>query len=121
MPPVPHPVEIEYASEQGVLKILFSDDLRVVHPVSFLRGFCPCARCQGHGGGPPRWNPLRTPAASVIDDVTPVGTYAVCIVWGDGHDTGIHSYENLRTQRAPEGFEPEAIADGTTLDEVLGA
>jgi DUF971 family protein len=25
-----------------------------------------------------------------------VGAYAVQIVWSDGHDTGIHSFESLR-------------------------
>ena len=28
--------------------------------------------------------------------VEPVGNYALRIVWNDGHDTGIYSYDHLR-------------------------
>ena len=28
--------------------------------------------------------------------ITPVGRYAITILWSDGHDTGIYSFETLR-------------------------
>jgi DUF971 family protein len=31
-----------------------------------------------------------------IRQLNPVGAYAVQIVWSDGHDTGIYSFETLR-------------------------
>jgi DUF971 family protein len=31
-----------------------------------------------------------------IRNLVPVGAYAVQIVWSDGHDTGIYSFETLR-------------------------
>jgi DUF971 family protein len=31
-----------------------------------------------------------------IKALNPVGAYAVQIVWSDGHDTGIYSFESLR-------------------------
>jgi ATP-binding protein involved in chromosome partitioning len=39
---------------------------------------------------------------SVRPDVTPrtissVGNYAIAISWNDGHNTGIYSFEHLRT------------------------
>jgi DUF971 family protein len=67
-----------------------------------LRTSCPCAVCRGHHGigtGPP--DPLRVVKAPLAGQVNikalnPVGAYAVQIVWSDGHDTGIHSFESLR-------------------------
>jgi len=113
---IPHPTQVEYVSAERVLKIEFSDDYSCELPTSFLRGFCPCARCQGHGGGPPKWNVLRTEIASDIQDVTAVGNYGMCIIWGDGHDTGIYAFEFLRALVVPEGFDPKQMKAGVPLD-----
>lgn len=64
-----------------------------VHRLSnrLLRGYCPCAGCQGHSGEinfqPGRNEDLR--------DLKPVGNYALSLVWGDAHDSGIYSFEFL--------------------------
>ena len=65
-----------------------------------LRRHCPCAGCQGERDilgtlhkGPER--PL-TPAAFQLRLITAVGGYAVQPVWGDGHATGIYSFDYLR-------------------------
>jgi len=31
-----------------------------------------------------------------IQTLKPVGAYAVQVVWSDGHDTGIYTFDNLR-------------------------
>jgi DUF971 family protein len=54
---------------------------------------------------PHAWNPLRHEREIIVDDITQVGAYALCIAWADGHNTGIYSFELLR--RIIE--EPEAI------------
>ena len=79
-----------------MLQVDFVDGVSIAYPAKYLRGFCPCARCQGHGGGPDTWTPPANPRGWIIENVSPVGTYAFCIVWGDGHDTGIYSFEMLR-------------------------
>lgn len=113
MSATPHPTEIEYASERGELIITFSDDLVARYPTVFLRGYCPCAKCQGHSAGPPRWIPVQVDAAARVEDVTPVGNYAICIAWGDGHDTGIYTFDNLRRIHRPEGYlEEESVVGG---------
>jgi DUF971 family protein len=66
-----------------------------------LRRACPCAVCRGHHGITPAPDPLRVVTAPLAGEVTirqlnPVGAYAVQIVWSDGHDTGIYSFETLR-------------------------
>jgi DUF971 family protein len=56
-----------------------------------LRGFCPCAGCQGHSGEI-RFQDGRN---SELRDLKPVGNYALSLVWGDAHDSGIYSFEYL--------------------------
>ncbi len=65
-----------------------------------LRRKCPCAGCQGERDvmgtlhkGPER--PL-TPASFKLLRLENVGTYALQPVWGDGHNSGIYSFEYLR-------------------------
>lgn len=116
MSKVPHPTAIEFAQAERLLKIDFSDGSHRELSTPFLRGFCPCAHCQGHAGGPPTWVPQRTDAATNVDDVHPIGSYAICIRWGDGHDTGIYTFKNLLEWRVPDDFDPDAIDEGTPLD-----
>jgi len=61
-------------------------------PNDRLRGYCPCAGCQGHEG------PLRFIAegSRVIDEIEQVGNYALSFHWGDGHQTGIYTFDHLR-------------------------
>ena len=107
MPQTPHPVAIEYVSAKSVLKITFSDDLVAEYPTVYLRGYCPCARCQGHGAGPPSWIPVTHAKQAEVEDVTPVGNYAICIAWADGHDTGIYTFASLREMHQPDGYDPK--------------
>lgn len=61
-------------------------------PITRLRGFCPCAECQGHGGG------IRyvENQAHGISGADPVGRYALLFHFSDGHSTGIYRFESLR-------------------------
>lgn len=90
-----HPVEVNYVQNAHTLDVAFSDGTSASYPTTYLRGFCPCARCQGHSAGPPQWVPLTHEAQRRVEDVTQVGAYAFCIAWGDGHDTGIYTFESL--------------------------
>jgi DUF971 family protein len=65
-----------------------------------LRRECPCAMCRGERDllgnvyrGPQR--PLTERSFQLLSHRT-VGSYAVQITWGDGHNDGIYSYELLR-------------------------
>ena len=49
-----------------------------------------------------------------VENATPVGNYAMCIVWGDGHDSGIFSFESLR-KMDPDGFDQDAMTPETPL------
>ena len=58
-----------------------------------LRVESPSAEVQGHGAGQ-----KTTPSgkqAVTISRVEPVGNYAIRLVFSDGHDTGIYSWDLL--------------------------
>lgn len=93
---IPHPTAIRFIQDDFILHVRFSDDVEVEYPTKFLRGYCPCAKCQGHSAGPPSWIPVDHDSQRTVDDVTQVGAYAICIAWADGHDTGIYTFESLR-------------------------
>ncbi len=61
-------------------------------PHVILRGYCPCAGCQGHSGG------VRFIAGGHLElrSIEQVGNYALGLTWGDGHSTGIYSFRFLR-------------------------
>ena len=69
------------------------DDGLVSHlPHSLLRGFCPRAECQGHHG-PVRW---KEPGDLELKDLVEEGQYALRLTWGDGHGSGIYTFDFLR-------------------------
>lgn len=84
----------------GDLAIKWDDGSETFIPLETLRRHCPCAGCKGEVDvmgnlhkGPDR--PL-TPAAFEIRRLTNVGGYAINIAWGDGHQTGIYSFDYLK-------------------------
>ena len=107
----PHPTEIEYKSSDDALYMVFSDDHEVTYPTAYLRGYCPCARCQGHSGGQPKWQELRLHRQVEVINVQQVGNYALTITWGDGHDTGIYSFERLREMCPCPECMPEGLPE----------
>jgi DUF971 family protein len=57
-----------------------------------LRGYCPCASCQGHSGST-RFVDAGDPE---LRNISQVGNYALELGWADGHATGIYPYPFLR-------------------------
>lgn len=60
----------------------------------YLRGYCPCAGCQGHGALGIRFHPVAQEVDLV--SVEPVGRYGLSMHWSDGHATGIYRFDFLR-------------------------
>ncbi len=82
-----------------VLESTWSDGFEAAVMLSDLREACPCAYCTGEEiMGQKVFMGMKTFAPGMNDLValTPVGNYAVQATWGDGHDTGIYSWEILR-------------------------
>jgi DUF971 family protein len=77
-----------------VSEIDWGDGHKGVYPHTILRGYCPCAGCQGHAGT------IKFVECSgiqlEIDDIEAVGNYALRMQWFDGHGSGLYSYRYLR-------------------------
>jgi DUF971 family protein len=89
----PRPTEINLHQQSRVLDIAFDDGVRFSMPCEYLRVFSPSAEVRGHGPGQ---EVLQTGKREVnIGAIEPVGMYAVKLVFTDGHDTGIYSWDYL--------------------------
>ena len=82
------------------LAIKWEDGTESFVPLEKLRRHCPCAGCKGEKDimGNVYKNPARplTPQSFQLRGLTPVGTYAIQPIWGDGHNTGIFAFDYLR-------------------------
>lgn len=83
--------------------ITWNDGHVSVYPFELLRAACPCASCRGgHENMSSEPDPdvfekkLGDSPATRISNVVAVGSYALTIVWEDGHDYGIFNWHYLR-------------------------
>ncbi|MFZ9888069.1 MAG: gamma-butyrobetaine hydroxylase-like domain-containing protein [Myxococcota bacterium] len=83
---------IHVDNDRRLVQLRWGDGKESLVPITRLRGFCPCAECQGHGGD------IRYVKNEVhgISGAEPVGRYAILFRFSDGHDTGIFRFEHLR-------------------------
>lgn len=91
----PTPTLIELHQKSRVLEIAFSDGKHFSLPYEFLRVYSPSAEVRGHGPGQ---ETLQVGKKNVeITAAEPVGTYAMQLVFSDGHDSGLYSWEYLHS------------------------
>ena len=75
-----------------VMEITWADGHKSVLPHEVLRGYCPCATCQGHGG-----TIHFVPGGNLeLREIDEVGLYALQLTWGDRHSSGIYAFRYLR-------------------------
>ena len=97
MPVQPPPERIELIGNE--LALAWPDGREDFLPASFLRTNSPSAENQGEpdlfgrisGGAPP-----KNPSSVSLKGFDYVGNYAARLVFSDGHDSGIFSWEYLR-------------------------
>lgn len=95
----------------GILEVSWMEGNTWSISLPYLRDECPCAGCKGEtillhtyrpaSASPPGEEGYR------IKAIIPVGSYAVQVVWKDGHDTGIYSWEYLETLARDQGEQKE--------------
>ena len=78
------------------LSILWEDGNRDDFDVRDLRLACRCALCVEEMSGRKLLNPKTVRADVSPQQIRSVGNYAIAFHWNDGHNTGIHSFNNLR-------------------------
>jgi DUF971 family protein len=88
-----HPTEINHIKSKAAVRITWDDGHSGEYAEAYLRGYCPCALCQGHGA---QRRFIETPDARLVE-IQPVGNYAIELFWQDGHNTGIYTFDYLRS------------------------
>lgn len=89
------PQDIIHHQKTRSLEIKFSTDEVYTLSCEYLRVFSPSAEVKGHGPGD---EVLQVGKKTVnIGQIEPVGNYAVRLIFTDGHDTGIFSWDYLRS------------------------
>jgi len=92
-PDTPIPTEIKLHKQSRILEVAFNDGSHFNLPCEYLRVFSPSAEVRGHGPGQ---EVLQVGKKYVeIKAIEPVGQYAVVLVFSDGHDSGIFSWDYL--------------------------
>lgn len=80
----------------ALLRITWADGRVCDYPAATLRRACPCAQCVNEWTGERTLKPEAVSNEVEINDVSIVGRYALNFRWGDGHETGIYSFQYLR-------------------------
>ncbi len=93
-----------------VTEIDWGDGHKGIYPHTILRGYCPCAGCQGHEGTIAFIEPTGD-IQTELDQIDPVGNYALRLVWFDGHGSGLYSYRYLRALCHCDECRPGSMKD----------
>ncbi|MCX8155174.1 MAG: DUF971 domain-containing protein [Verrucomicrobiae bacterium] len=92
------PLDLQVIGQE--LAIKWDDGREDFLGLEFLRRHCPCAGCKGEmdimGKVYKAPDKPLTPAACQLTRLLPVGNYAVNLLWADGHQAGIYSFDYLR-------------------------
>lgn len=89
----PIPTEIKQHKTSRMLEVSFADGKTFTMSCEFLRVNSPSAEVRGHGPGQ---ETLQVGKKDVdIEAIEPVGNYAVKLVFSDGHDSGLYSWDVL--------------------------
>ena len=88
------PTELRLNPERNTLTVTFDNGDSAMLGAERLRVESPSAEVRGHGGAqkPP---PVTGKQDVKIMRLEPVGNYAVRIVFDDGHDSGLYSWDLL--------------------------
>ena len=89
----PWPTELRLKKSERRVEVDFDDGTRFSLPAEYLRVESPSAEVQGHGNEEKRILPGKRSVG--ISGVEPVGNYAVRLLFDDGHDTGLYTWDYL--------------------------
>ena len=97
-----NPKSITLSEDPKGIAMEWEDGHKGTYPFPLLRRACPCALCKGEKT-PLDNSPLSLPVLRALPEsafeakeMFKVGRYAIGFKWGDGHETGIYTFEYLR-------------------------
>jgi DUF971 family protein len=92
--------------DKAFLSIKWDDKFENKIGLKYLRDECPCANCKGETVLLRTFRPSKptvfNPEMYKIQNIQTVGGYAIQIIWKDGHNTGIYSWEYLQKLASDE-------------------
>jgi DUF971 family protein len=92
-PTSPRPTDIRLHQSSRLLELHFDNGTECMLSCEFLRVYSPSAEVRGHGHGQ---EVLQVGKEEVnIVGIEPVGNYAIKLIFDDGHDTGLYSWDYL--------------------------
>ena len=92
-----HNIPIGFARrDPRTLSILWEDGHRDELDVRELRLSCRCALCVEEMSGRPLLDPKTVRSDVSPQQIQSIGNYALGFHWNDGHNTGIHAFNDLR-------------------------
>ena len=87
------PTEIKLHQLSNIHEISFDNGSDFQLPCEYMRIYTPSAEAVGHGPGQ---EVLQINKEDVgIIEIKPIGNYAICPVFSDGHDSGIYTWDLL--------------------------
>lgn len=88
-----HPTDIILHARSRSLEVRFDNGERFVLPWEYLRVYSPSSEVRGRRG---RDSILVTGKQNVVlEDIRPVGNYALKLVFDDGHQSGLYDWRYL--------------------------
>ncbi|NNC24299.1 DUF971 domain-containing protein [Salinisphaera sp. USBA-960] len=88
------PDNITLKRQSKTLVVAYPDGAHFELPLEYLRVYSPSAEVRGHGGPMELVTNKREVGANSIEAV---GNYAIQINFDDGHNTGIYTWDELRS------------------------
>ncbi|CAH9055508.1 hypothetical protein PSECIP111951_02816 [Pseudoalteromonas holothuriae] len=86
--------KLHYHQKSNILDIYFDDDKHFALSCEFLRTHSPSAEVQNHGAGVKLVLNKHNVSISKLE---PVGHYAIRLCFDDAHNSGLYSWQYLRT------------------------
>lgn len=91
MSKAPVPVDVKLLTQSRKLLLEYDDGNQFEFSFEFLRVHSPSAEVKGHGPDDGEL-PLGKEQVAIID-IEPVGNYALKLLFDDGHDSGLYSWQ----------------------------
>ena len=88
-----YPLEIKLHQSSKLLEIKFNNLTECMLSCEFLRVHSPSAEVRGHGPGQETLQVQKENVA--IENIEPIGQYAIKLIFSDGHNTGIYTWDYL--------------------------
>ncbi len=86
-------INVRWFKKKRQLYLSFNNGHDFELPLEYLRVFSPSAEVQGHGPG--QETLVEGKRFVNLTGIEPIGNYAIKLIFDDGHDSGLYTWEYL--------------------------